>query len=126
MTHPDGMSSEPRIADRSLKWWRETGEFELRQILHWLWDPIGVAREFPYAADEYHSYAAEIVSSLAQGASASEIALLLASIENDRMWGAGPYVGEPSDRLLDLGEAIVAWYTASQERWHEFGPLPRQ
>lgn len=120
------MSSEPKIADQPLKWWTETGEFELRQILHWRWDPIGVAGEFPYAADEYHAYAPEIVSSLAGGASAREIALLLASIENDRMWGAGPFDGEPSDRLRDLGEAIIAWYAASQARWREFGPLPQQ
>lgn len=51
------MSSEPDELNRPAQWWDETGEYELRQILHWRWDPIGVSSVFPYAADEYDDYA---------------------------------------------------------------------
>jgi len=108
------------------QWWDETGEYELRQILHWRWDPIGIANEFPYAADEYDSYAPMLGDALRARPSADDIARLLATIEDDHIFGRAPTsVGEPVARLRELGAAIVTWYEASQRRWAEFGPLPR-
>ena len=120
------MTTEPDELNGPAQWWDETGEHELRQILHWRWDPIGITDEFPYAADEYHNYAPVVVDALRALASADDIAHLLATIEDDRIFGRAPApAGKPVDRLRELGETIVAWYEASQRRWAEFGPLPR-
>lgn len=106
------------------RWWEETGEYELRQILHWKWDPIGVADEFPYAADEYHSYALPVVSALIEGQSADAIAEMFGNIEHEWMGlGEGPLSGVRDDRLRDLAVGTLAWFEASQIRWVEFGPL---
>jgi hypothetical protein len=122
------MSSEGKRHDvgEFAEWWQQTGEYELRQILHWRWDPIGVSVDFPYAAGEYDSYAPEVFSVLSNGASANEIAELLGSIEDERMGlGAGPLSGAQVDRLRDVAAGIVAWFEASRLRWVEFGPLRR-
>lgn len=107
--------------DEFTRWFRETGDYELRQILHWKWDPIGVSGAFPYAADEYDSYCPQIVAVLSKGASTNEIAELLAGIEHERMG-----LGEGSlDRLNALGAVILTWFVSSQIRWTESGPLRR-
>jgi len=59
---------EPLDADEFARWWKETGEHELRQILFWKWDPIGVSDIFPNTADDYDGYAPPIVSALRKGA----------------------------------------------------------
>lgn len=61
------MTSGPDELNGPARWWDETGDYELRQILHWRWDPIGVANVFPYAADEYGNYAPTIVDALRAG-----------------------------------------------------------
>ncbi|MGJ6121489.1 hypothetical protein QN239_02820 [Mycolicibacterium sp. Y3] len=110
----------------SAKWWEETGAYELRQILLWRWDPIGIAGEFPYAADEYDSYAPQLVIALSNGASANEIAALLGSIESERMGlGEGSLHEVHVDRLQTLGESILAWFESSRLRWLECGRLSR-
>ena len=120
------MTSEPDELNGPAQWWDETGEYELRQILHWRWDPIGIANVFPYAAHEYDNYAPMLVEALRARASADDIAHLLTTIEDDRIFDRAPTSsGEPVGRLRDLGEAIVGWYETSQRRWAEFGPLPR-
>ena len=103
------------------RWWKETGEFELRQLLYWRWDPIGIAGAFPAAADEYDSYAPQIVSALRQGASSGEIAQLLIRIERDSM-GFGEAA---DDRQQSVALDILAWFEQSQDRWTNFGPLRR-
>jgi hypothetical protein len=109
-----------RLEDpRWARWWQETGEHELRRILHWKWDPIGVAGAFPYAADEYDRYAPQIAAALKQQLSAVEIADVLAGIERDWMGHLGVSAG---DRRT-LADGIVAWYESSQTRWIEFGSL---
>ena len=119
------MTSEPDELSGPAPWWDETGEYELRQILHWRWDPIGIANVFPYAADEYDDYAPVVVDALRARASAADIARLLGTIEDDRIFDRAPDAGETVDCLRELGETIVGWYEASQRRWAEFGPLPR-
>ena len=103
------------------RWWEETGESELRQVLHWKWDPIGIASAFAYAADEYDRYAPQIAVALRKGASGEEIAELLGIIEQERMGLGG---GSP-ERLRALAANILGWFEASQIRWVEFGPLGR-
>ncbi len=43
------------------------------EVLHYLWDPIGVAGE-PGARDEYRSYVPEVLAMLQDGASEAAIA----------------------------------------------------
>jgi hypothetical protein len=54
------------------------------EILHYVWDPIGVAGT-PEARDEYDSYVARAVGMLFEGAAAEEVARYLHSIETDEM-----------------------------------------
>jgi hypothetical protein len=117
------MGSETNRLDDAqfARWWAETGENEVRQILHWKWDPLCISDQFPYAADEYDSYAAQIAAVLRNGAAAGEIAELLGAIERERM-GLGQ--GSP-DRRRALGDEILTWFECSQNRWVEFGPLRR-
>jgi hypothetical protein len=71
--------------DDFARWWQETSEYELRQILYWKWDPIGVTSAFPYTVDEYDRYAAWVVAALREGASREEIAEILVAIEDEQM-----------------------------------------
>ena len=54
------------------------------EILHYVWDPIGVAG-LPQARDEYDSYVAQVFSLVRSGASEPEIAAFLAKIAADLM-----------------------------------------
>ncbi len=45
---PEALSTEDFA-----RWWKETGEHELRQILFWKWDPIGAFDSSPNTTDEY-------------------------------------------------------------------------
>jgi hypothetical protein len=89
-------------------WWRDTGEQELRQLLYWVWDPIGLNPDFPHASDEYDRYAIEVATALASGMPQSTLAALLGSIEQNRM-GMGP-------RPLDaIAERLREWHERSIE-----------
>lgn len=44
-------------ADERREWWTASGQIQLRQLLYWLWDPIGVKDYFPTTHDEYDCYA---------------------------------------------------------------------
>src|ERR1700722_12566788 len=117
------MASRSRRLDASefARWWRETGEYELSQILYWKWDPIAVADRFPYSAHEYDSYAAEVIAAVSEEHSVDRITEVFGIIENERM---GLHGGSP-DRRRALAADIVAWLQSSQDRWLEFGPLRR-
>lgn len=107
--------------DDFARWWQETGEYELRQILYWKWDPIGVTSAFPYTVDEYDRYAAWVVAALREGASREEIAEILVAIEDEQM-GLGK---RPPDYRWPVAAYILEWFDSSQNRWVEFGPLRR-
>jgi hypothetical protein len=103
------------------RWWNETGEHELRQILYWRWDPIGVSDNFPNTADEYDGYAPQVVQALRKGGSPEEFARALSGFEHDAM-GLG---GIPLERLEALSSLLVEWYENSQASWADFGPVRR-
>jgi hypothetical protein len=67
------------------KWWKESGERELRQILFWRWDPIGVADEFPYTEEAYDGYVMHVASLLRDEASLDAVADYLGAVERDSM-----------------------------------------
>ena len=54
------------------------------EILHYVWDPIGVVR-YPQARDEYASYVPQLVKMLIEGKKMEEIAAHLSGIEKERM-----------------------------------------
>jgi hypothetical protein len=115
---------EPSEDDKEFsRWWEETGEFELRQILHWRWDPIGVASAFPWAADEYDTYAPRIAATLLGRPSAERIAEQLLEVERDQM--ALPDSAGAAEVRRNVACAIVTWYENSRARWWEFGQRPR-
>lgn len=97
------------------EWWRGTGEAELRQILFWVWDPLGLNREFPDAADEYDKYALEILTALASEATPAALAALLGSIEQNRM-------GLDPRPLNDDVSRLSRWHRRSVERYQSHLP----
>lgn len=115
------MADDKLTADQFARWWRETGEHELRQLLLWRWDPIGVADYFPSTADEYDSYAPQLVQVLRRGGDADVIAAHLRDVERRSM--DGPLTSP--ERIDDLGSLIRDWYVNSQASWSDFGPVRR-
>lgn len=80
------MNDFDALADQQFAhWWTETGEHELRQVLYWRRDPLGVSDAFPNTADEYDRYAPQIVSALRAGAAEDDIAKILRTIEREQM-----------------------------------------
>ena len=83
------------------------------EILHYLWDPIGV-RAHPQARDEYADYVPRIVAELSFGTDAARIATLLASISADEM-----QVGSTPDSDLTAARCIVrlhSWFAAGEAK----------
>lgn len=93
------------------RWWRQAGSGELRQLLFWRWDPIGVADEFPLTAAEYDSYVEPLATLLRDGASAALLARHLGEIERDEMGFEGR--SDP----LDVAELLLRWYAESLDLW---------
>ena len=91
------------------EWWRRTGEQELRQILFWRWDPLGVADCFPDTADEYDGYAPQLVKLLRADATEAEIAAHLAEVEHETMGLSWPR----PEALADLAAFLKGWYESS-------------
>ena len=113
-------ATERRSTDDFARWWKETGERELQQLLYWEWDPIGVHDSFPYAVDEYDGYAPQVVQAIRRGDAEIEITAMLEMIERDDMG-----LGATSDLAKSVVRRILHWYEQSQKRWLEFGPLRR-
>ena len=102
------------------RWWRETGERELRQILFWRWDPIGVSYLFPTAADEYDSYGPATVALIRAGASEDDIADHLGFVERETM---GLSRDDP-DHRLEVAQLLMRWFETSVNAWEHSGPEP--
>jgi hypothetical protein len=117
----DAMEENELTTEEFARWWRETGEHELRQLLLWRWDPIGVADYFPNTADEYDGYAPQLVQALRKGADADATAAHLRDVERQSM--DGPLTS--AEHLDYLGSLIREWYENSQHSWSQFGPVRR-
>src|SRR3954447_432006 len=116
-----GEDSDGLTAEEFAAWWRETGEHELRQVLLWRWDPLGVADHFPNTADEYDGYAPQVVQALRKGASETELMQLLAGFERDSMGLSAP----APTRLRRLADSLLLWFKNSQDSWRKFGAVRR-
>ncbi len=108
-TESDALSAE----DRGL-WFGEGGDRQLRELLYWRWDPIGVNHAFPNTRDEYDRYAGTLGGLLVRGASPVEIEKALLAAEEAMGLAAKPGAEErrrrTSAQILDwLEDSIFVW-----------------
>jgi hypothetical protein len=83
------------------------------EILHWHWDPIGVAG-VAEARDEYDSYVPLVVQMLVDGKSKDEVARHLSRIEGENM---GLTVGsQPSTHLEEVADTLIHHFQWLEER----------
>jgi hypothetical protein len=102
-------------AEQFQRWWKEAGEGELRQILFWRWDPIGVSDQFPATADEYDGYAPGIAALLRLGVEEEALAEHLAFVERELM-------GLPKHRdRAGTARFIAWWFETSVAKWADSG-----
>ena len=83
------------------------------EVLHYLWDPIGVSG-VPEARDEYTSYAGVVFSFLKKGAKEAEIVQYLQEIRVEHM-GMGTFTDIRSNEM-DIAEILVNWKEIMDER----------
>jgi hypothetical protein len=76
------------------------------EVLHYLWDPIGIAR-CPGARDEYYSYLPQVFSMLKQGCNEEKIADYLGKVTSLSMG-----MGTNKERDLQIGRILVDWRDA--------------
>lgn len=74
------------------------------EVLHYVWDPIGVAGT-PDACDEYDSYAPHVFSMLLHEAPSAEIAQFLVTTETEAMGLSGSEgIQERADEVVEILE----------------------
>jgi hypothetical protein len=115
---PEVPEPEDITAEQFARWWKETGERELRQVLFWRWDPIGVADYFPNTVGEYDDYPPGIAALLRLGVNAEGVGEHLEFLEREPMGLAAP---DP-DRCGRTAGLLVEWYANSVASWLRFGP----
>jgi len=71
------------------------------EVLHYIWDPIGVAG-VPQARDEYDSYVGAVFTLLRSGATDADISAHLEQIVVNRM-------GLPGRRSNDAASVLIYW-----------------
>jgi hypothetical protein len=113
------VSEEPLTDAEHAAWFQARGEEQLRELLFWRWDPIGVATAFPHSWDEYDGYAPRIAGILRDGGDQAAVAADLGRIEHeviglDRRERPG---------TVAAAAAIVAWYDESTGAWAARGEL---
>lgn len=103
----------PPLDEEQHALWAAEAISELRQILYWRWDPIGVSDQFPSNADEYDAYTEALMRRMRHGADARQIARYLATAERFHMGLAG----RSEDDLLTVARLIEAWFSNSLWCW---------
>ncbi|GAC1319151.1 MAG: hypothetical protein NVSMB25_09500 [Thermoleophilaceae bacterium] len=93
------------------RWWRQQGARELRALLFFEWDPIGLSELADAPLDEYEHYAGQIVRRLRAGASSEDLAAVLATFNADM--GLEP----AADRPTEVAKKIRSWYGRSTSDW---------
>jgi hypothetical protein len=89
------------------RWWRESGDRELRELLLTEWDPIGISQLAEPQLDEYEHYAGQLVRRLRAGASEEELAAVLEGFRRDMGLAAG------EELPVAPARAIREWYLRS-------------
>jgi hypothetical protein len=95
------------------RWWSERGARELRELLFYEWDPIGLRDLADQQLDEYEHYAGQLVRRLRTGATVDELAAVLEGFRSDM--GLEPAL-EDSARAA---ERVRDWYGQSLASWPE-------
>ncbi len=83
------------------------------EVLHYLWDPIGVSSH-PEARSEYHFYLPHVFSLLTSGAKAREISDYLASVSTERMGFPDTSSGREHDQKITA--ILIRWRDVIHER----------
>jgi len=110
-------TTDDLAAERFARWWKETAERELRQVLYWRWDPLGVSDYFPSTADEYDGYAPGVVALLRLGVDEDALRQHLEFLERDRM--ALPPRGP--ERCAATAQLLRSWFADSVDAWARDG-----
>lgn len=84
----------------------------LDEVMHYVWDPIGVAGT-PMARDEYYSYLPQVFSMLLKGGDEESISAYLIKVENEGI-GLAPN----SDKAFQVAMILKDWYETLREK-HE-------
>lgn len=84
-----GSPPRPLSPGEHHRWWKDRGGRELRQLLYWRWDPIGVSDAFPVTLDEYDSYTGALARLLHVGGDTAAVSAYLETIERERMGAPG-------------------------------------
>ena len=93
------------------RWWAERGARELRELLFYEWDPIGLSRLADAPLDEYEHYAGQLVRRLRAGSSTEELAAVLEGFRADMGL-------EPAEALpLEFAQRLRDWYARSLASW---------
>lgn len=96
------------LSENDVEFYQRTDE-----VLHYLWDPIGVAG-IPQARDEYDAYFPHVFSMLKQGLDRSAISDYLVSIEHDHM---GLTISDRSrERTLEIADILIDHKQCIEER----------
>lgn len=95
-----------------LQKWAKQAFLELRQLLYWRWDPIGVSDSFPITAGEYDHYAQVLIGRLRQGMTPQEIADYLREVEQTQIG-----MGTSEQSCLAVGELVADWHENSLGVW---------
>lgn len=83
------------------------------EVLHYLWDPIGVARE-PFARDEYAAYVPEVFGLVAEDASEQKLMAYLLQVEADAMGLAA----RPA-HARRIAEMLVEWRDVLEQKYSD-------
>jgi len=83
------------------------------EVLHYLWDPIGVAGA-PEARDEYHSYLPHVFSLLQRDAPSDEITSFLLTTAAEHMGLSGRR--QLRKRAMEVTETLQRWRRVIAER----------
>jgi hypothetical protein len=73
------------------------------EVLHYLWDPIGVSGA-PGARDEYYAYLPTTFSLLKNNSNAEEIADYLTKVSSEHM-----SLGVQRSRDIEIAEILIDW-----------------
>lgn len=97
------------------RWWKEEGGWQLRRLLFWRWDPIGVSDSFPSAYDEYDSYAGGVAAVLHDGGGAAQVEAHLRRLETEHMGLQD--TAEAAAKRTAVARLICDWYSQSVSSW---------
>lgn len=114
--------SEAITAEERQEWWTASGKSQLRQLLYWRWDPIGVNYAFPDNHDEYDRYADSMRGLMVGDADEGELeaGVLRAVLRAQEAMGFEQKPGAEESRR-GITEMILRWRYQSISTWKEFG-----